>query len=141
MLSIIQGEPKMFDKQEIKNDEIEIFTNSGADPILAGIMSDLFGPIRYSPSTKNLVVRIDEARLYINFQYLAFDMLLTKQTDEARRYMERAVKLSPKKTSFERQKILNNLDKVQLIVTASIPYFDKLRSEKYQMETLGHYLI
>ncbi len=119
------------------NDEIGTFMKHGADENLAGTMSALFGPIGYSSVTRNLNERVQQADSALNFQYLSFAMLLMGKTEQAKQYMQKAVELEPARLSHRRQKILDNLDRVQEIVTESIEDFDQLRTEKYEESEVG----
>ena len=122
-----------------RDDEVKIFERHGADGRLAQIMSKLFGPLGYSP-TKTLNERIQQARRALDFQYLAFDMLLKGETEQARQYMQRAAELDPKRAG-NRQEIINNIHEVQKIITASRTDFDRRRVEKYGLKPFEDYLV
>jgi len=124
-------------KGEIKDPEINIFIKHGADKKLARVMSGLFGPIGYSPVTGTLDQRIQQADDALDFQYLSFAMLLKGDTEGARQYMQRAVELD---STPKRRIILENIDEVQRIITASKDEFDQLR-KKYHSRPFEDYLV
>lgn len=123
---------------EINFDEINTFMKYGAVKRLAIIMGGLFGPIGYSPVTGNLSERVQQADDAQDFKYLSFAMLLKGDTEQAGRYMKRAVEMDP---TSQKQTILDNLDRVQGIVATSRADFDELRTRKYRTPPLEQYLI
>jgi len=142
---IIQGEwakedyemPKPSYGKSVEDYEIEIFVKHGADKKLARVMSGLFGPIGYSPVTGTLDQRIQQAEDALEFQELSFAMLLKGDTEGARQYMQRAVELD---STPGRRTILENIDEVQRIITASKDEFDQLR-KKYNDRPFEDYLV
>ena len=123
------------DKRKQISDEITIFTNYGADIPLARSLSASFKPSTYSPKDGNINDRIENAETsgtaqdYLN---LSYDMLLVGNTIEATKYMKDSINLSPLPKKIE---ILENIVKVQKIITGSMNEFNKLR-EDYKLKPL-----
>ncbi len=105
--------------------EVSTYMKYGASRELADEMSGVFGPLGWSPLNRDLFHRIKNAKSNLDYQYLAFSMLLKGNTNEARKYLNRANMLS-NQYDF----LLQNLDKVQKIITLSKEEFDKLRKER-----------
>ena len=129
---------RMKDEQERMKDEIDTYVAGGASENLAAIMSRLFGPIGYSPPIKSIEERKKSASSALDFQYLAFDMLLLNDIQHAREYLNQAIALSQGNTSLE--EVLANLSQVQEVINNTRDAFDRLRVEKYGGRVFDDYL-
>ena len=81
----------------------------------------------------NLDQQVRRAIGYVDFYRLGFECLLRAETQKARQYLQGALLRGPLyKGKNLTQLILDNLDRVQLIVTDSKEDFNELR-KKYGM--------
>lgn len=129
----------LYDMQQQK--EISIYRKHGAVNGLAESMAKLFGAIASHPiysleERKENAGRIKAHHLY---QHLSFDMLLLGETEQAKEYMQDAVNTSAGLLWPYMMSILDNINKVQEIITSSKDELNNAR-EKYNLPPLEHYL-
>ena len=113
-------------------DTVSILTKHNADTELAKIIFYAFHPLRFLPITdldRQARKAVDDS----DFYSLGFACLLLGETEKARRYLQGALL---GRTIYAGQNlavlVLNNLDQIQQVVTASVDDFNQPRA-KYGM--------
>ncbi len=120
----------MYDDFQERDDAIATYMRHRAKKYLAEKMDLLFRPLTYIPIS-NLDREVQKAITPSDFWRVAFARLLRGETQQARRYLQGASALDHATYGLVKI-ILDNLDEVQQIVTASRDDFNKLRVEKYR---------
>lgn len=113
-------------------DTVDILIKHNADAELAEIIFYAFHPLTFD-IPRDLVQQVRRAAYGLAFYRLGFACLLKSETQKARQYL---LGTAMDRTFYRRKKlsdlVLENLDKIQELVTASRDAFNELRVTKYE---------
>lgn len=123
--------------------EFAIYLNHDTEPELACAMTIVLGEISHTPLYYSVGGKIGpRPRNPVNLQYACADMLIMGQTDRAKRYLQRAVRIRTTHGMYvgEEQTILDNFDRVQAIISSSKDDLTRMR-EKYGHPPFKEFLV
>lgn len=100
------------------------------DHELSFAIGSIYDPVHYDPQLK-LDEREKRAKNHHHYNRLSFHMLLLGETEEAKKYLEKAIEVFDGLEGYleNHKTVLKNIPKVQDVIDKARPKLDKLRSE------------